>query len=69
MAFLMPVDALRILTILVFPNLVAKSMASMVPQIVALSSIERRSAMVPVAPFTPATEVKPRTQPVLAKNA
>lgn len=69
MTFLMSVDAHRIMTILAFANLVAKSMASKEPQIVALSSIERRSAMVFIAPVTPATQVKPWTKPGLADNA
>ena len=69
MTFLVSVNAHRIITILAFANLVAKSMASMVPQVVALSSIERRSAMVSITPVTPATQVKPLTQPVLAENA
>lgn len=64
----MSVDALRIITILTFTNLVAKSMASMVPEIVSLPSIEGRDAMIPIAPFTPATQVKLLTQPVLSKN-
>lgn len=69
MTFLMSVDALRIVTILAFTSFVAKSMASMIPQIVTLSSIERRNTMVSIAPVTPATQVKPWAQPVLANNA
>lgn len=69
MAFLMSIDAPRIITILAFTNLVAKSMASMIPQVVTLSSIERRNAMVSIAPVTPTTQVKPWTQLRLADNA
>ena len=69
MTFLVSVDALRVITILAFANFLAKSMASMIPQIVTLSSIERRTAMVTIAPITPATQVKPWAKPALANNA
>lgn len=57
MTFLMSVDAHRIITILAFADLVANSLASEVPQVVTLSSVERRNAVVSIAPFTPATQV------------